>query len=574
MTAVSWKPRSPDAPPSDDVLENLAGQLCISPFLAQLLWQRGFTGAQEMSYFLSPNLRHLAPPSSLPGIPEAAEILVKCVADTGRLLVWGDYDVDGITSTALVKDFFARHGVKVRHHIPSRLEHGYGLHIPAIEQIAAEGVTHILTADCGISDTAPIARARELGIIVVVSDHHLPGDSLPDANAICNPRMGDCPCPDLAGVGVVFLLMAAVNALLEKHGSSRVDMRDFLDLVALGTLADVVNLTGQNRILVKNGLLCISAPSRPGIVALKRVCKHDPSAALEAGQIVYMLAPRINAAGRLGQSDIALNLLLTRDRADADVLAASLDKLNTERREEEKRIQAEAMEQAHIQAAQGKMGLVLHAPHWHPGIIGIVASRVAETLNRPTLVLCDDRHAIKGSGRSVPDFDLHAALTCCADLFLGFGGHRQAAGVTLHPARLPDLARRFNDIAMDMIGASPAQPMIYVDGDLPFSQAAEFTFLKELEMLHPFGPGNPEPVFASPPVLVKSISSRPGGMTLMKFADTDHGVTLQAKSWQEKTSMPQTAIGKHVHLAYTPRIDRYNGAASVEIKLRDWKEAE
>ena len=524
-----------------------------------------------MAQFLAPNLRNLAPLDEWPDFLNAARVLFDALEEGRSMLVWGDYDVDGITATALVKDFLAFHGVEIRYHIPSRLETGYGLDTSVIEQLAREGVSLILTVDCGISDLEPIARARELGVTVIVSDHHLPGDELPTANAICNPRLGPCPCPALAGVGVAFLLMAALNILFEKKTGKKADMRDYLDLVAMGTLADVVELTGQNRILVKNGLLTLAGGRRPGLAALKNVCKQSPTASLEAGQVVYMLAPRINAAGRLGKSDIAVNLMLTQDRDEAAQLAQELNTLNLARREEEKEIMVEALEQAQQQVESGRMGLVLHKPHWHPGIIGIVASRIVETLNRPTVVLCSDRGVIKGSGRSIAEFDLHAALTACSSLFIAFGGHRQAAGVTLAEENLIPFADQFNKIAAGELGDEASPPTVSIDADLGFADAANFTFLKELELLHPFGPGNPEPVFLSPPVTVKSVQTRNGGLNLTEFTQTEAKVTLRGKTWRQHASLPQSMKGKTVRLAYTPHIDRYNVIPSIELKLRAWK---
>ncbi|MDL2210271.1 single-stranded-DNA-specific exonuclease RecJ [Desulfovibrio sp. OttesenSCG-928-O18] len=569
----SWPSRYSGPLPDDGTLRRFAERLEISPSFASLLWRRGFTTLDGMSLFLAPNLRNLTPLSEWPDFTAGAETLAKALEEGRSMLVWGDYDVDGITSTALVKDFMAFHGITVRHHIPSRLKAGYGLNTAVIEELAKEGVSLLLTVDCGISDLEQIARAKELGMTVVISDHHLPGEELPKADAICNPRLGPCPCPALAGVGVAFLLMAALNVLFAEKTGKKADMRNYLDLVALGTLADVVELTGQNRILAKNGLLTIAEGRRPGIAALKSVCNQSPTAALEAGQVVYMLAPRINAAGRMGQSDIAVTLMLTQDRDEAARLAAELDSLNLARREEEKEIMAEALKQAEEQAEAGRMGLVLHAPHWHPGIIGIVASRIVETLHRPAVVLCTERGAIKGSGRSVADFDLHAALTACSDLFIAFGGHRQAAGVTLAEENLTVFADRFNTLAAEGLGGEPAPPAVSIDAELAFDQAVDFTFLKELELLHPFGPGNPEPVFLSPPVTVKSVQTRGGGLNLTEFTHTETGVTLRGKTWRAHAALPQSMKGKTVRLAYTPHIDRYNGVASVELKLRAWKPA-
>lgn len=569
--AACWKNRHEAEDPPAAVIERLAENLEISPFLARLLWRRGLTGVDAMSLFLSPGLRHLAPPPAWPGFHEAALLLADKLAEGGSFLVWGDYDVDGITSTALVTEFLGRHGIAAASHIPSRLEDGYGLTCAAMERLAAEGVTVLITVDCGISDVEAVARARELGMTVIISDHHLPGETLPPAHAICNPRLGSSPCPSLAGVGVAFMLMATLNGILAERGAERADMRDFLDLVALGTLADVVELSGQNPVLVKNGLLTIASGRRPGIAALKSVCGQSPAGALEPSQVVFMLAPRINAAGRLGKSEVALRLLLTHDYAEAASLASQLDELNNARREEEKAIQAEAAAQAESQAALGRMGLVLHAPHWHPGIIGIVASRIVECFHRPALVLCDDRGSVKGSGRSVAAFDLHSALTECSDLFTAFGGHRQAAGVTMPPENLSLFAERFNQLAIAALGYTPSPPVVLVDGELSFTDAADFTCLKELELLQPFGPGNPEPVFISPPVRVSSVQTKHNGLNITSLTHAASGITLRAKTWKETGAIPPVMKGAVLRLAYTPRIDRYNGVATVELKLRDWQ---
>lgn len=570
---ASWNTRYAGPPPELPEMRILAEKLDISASLASLLWRRGFQDIEEMAQFLAPNLRNLAPLSEWPDFVKGAEVLAKGIAEGRSILVWGDYDVDGITATALVKDFLSLHGITARHHIPSRLKAGYGLNTAIVEQLAAEGVSLLLTVDCGISDIEPVKRAKELGMTVVISDHHLPGDEVPPADAICNPRLGPCPCPALAGVGVAFILMAALNTLLAEQGRPKADMREYLDLVALGTLADVVDLTGQNRILTKNGLLSIASGKRCGIAALKSVCNQSPTAALEAGQIVYMLAPRINAAGRMGQSDIAVELMLTRDRERARKLAGELDELNFARREEEKQIMVEALKQAEAQAAEGRMGLVLHGENWHPGIIGIVASRIVDALHRPSIVLCTDRGALKGSGRSVLNFDLHAALTACSDLFIAFGGHKQAAGVTLPPENLNTFARRFDLLSAEGLGGKASAPPVAIDAEVTFDLAADFAFLKELELLHPFGPGNPEPVFLSPPVTVKSVQTRNGGLNLTEFTHKETGVTLRGKTWRAHASLPPDMKGKTVRLAYTPHIDRYNGIASIELKLRAWQPA-
>ncbi len=566
-----WKFRQDTALPLPDGFSDWAGHLELSPLLTRLLWQRGMHSLEAMRAFLNPALRGLAPLEVWPGLTEAAAVLSEGLLRGEKLCVWGDYDVDGITATALVLDFLSRHGFRAVSHIPDRLSEGYGLNKAGISRLAEEGVSLLLTVDCGISDIEAVTRARELGMTVVVSDHHLPGEDLPPAHAIVNPRLRECPCAALAGVGVAFLLMAAVNVLFERRGMPRADMRAFLDLVALGTLADVVDLNGQNRILVKNGLLKVAEAGRVGLAALKTACNFAPAASLGAGQVVFTLAPRINAAGRLGSSKAALELLLTEDRRKAADYAAELSRLNIERRDEEERIFKESRMQAEEQVEAGRMGLVLYSRDWHPGVIGIVASRVVESLHRPCVVFSAAESFLKGSGRSVPGFDLHGAFTACADLLLGFGGHKMAAGLSMLPERLEDFRDRFHNLAASSLGAEPQEAECMIDAELAFPEA-DFDLLKELEILQPFGMGNAEPVFASPPVRVKAMRGRPGLM-LLDLEDEKSGFTLTAKAWRHLADMPQSLKGRRIRIAYTPRIDRYNGAASIELRLKDWKEA-
>ncbi len=310
---MQWIYRAQQAAPPPDI-SAWADRLEISLPLTNFLWSRGLQSLEDMELFLNPGLRRLAPLEAWPGLKEAADVLVTGLLAGKKLCVWGDYDVDGITSTALITEFTTSRGFPCAHHIPGRLTEGYGLNKEQIGRLAEEGVDLLLTVDSGISDIAAVAHAKSLGMTVVISDHHLPAEELPPADAIVNPRLAPCPCPSLAGVGVAFFLAAAMNAALDASGRGKADIRPLLDLVALGTLADVVDVNGQNRILIKNGLLLISKGARVGIAALKTACNLSPAAALDAGQVVFALAPRINAAGRLGSSETALELLLTQDR--------------------------------------------------------------------------------------------------------------------------------------------------------------------------------------------------------------------------------------------------------------------
>ncbi len=551
-----------------------AERLGVPPLVTSLLWQRGLSSLQEMDTFLSPGLRHLAHPDRWPGIKEAVDVLEHDIQKGKGVLVWGDYDVDGITGATLMFQVLSFHGVPVQVHLPDRRTEGYGLNIPMLETLASEiapDSTLLLTVDCGISDVGAVARARELGFTVVISDHHLPPPELPAAQAITNPRLGENPCPHLAGVGVAFFLMAALNARLEKLSGKKLDMRKVLDLVALGTLADMVSLTGQNRILVKNGLLSITEARRPGLAALKAASGFSPAASLGAGQIIFNLAPRINAAGRLGNPVLAHDMLRTESHDTAASLARSLSSMNNDRRTEEDRIFKEALKQA--EEEKDRLGLVLYGKDWHQGVIGIVASRIVEEFYRPVLILCADGDTLKGSGRSTNEFDLHAGLTRCADLLLGYGGHRQAAGLRLAPEQLASLRERFDSVVREALGDTPLTPTLKIDAELPFIQASDFTVLKGLELLQPFGIGNPEPIFVSEPLLVRK--RRAFGHSrehvALEVTEMTSGITLQAKAWRQASQIPDTLIGKRIRLAYTPGINAYNGIASVELRIRDWE---
>ncbi|MCH5276321.1 MAG: single-stranded-DNA-specific exonuclease RecJ [Desulfovibrionaceae bacterium] len=548
---------------------NLADASGVSPRLASLLWRRNVRDTDEMRLFLSPMLRHLAMPTAWPGVGEAADLLMHGLTTGKRLAVWGDYDVDGVTATALVMQVLRHHGFLVEWHLPDRLAEGYGLNVEHVERLAASGVGMLLTVDCGISDTAAIARARELGMEVVVSDHHLPPATLPPADVLCNPRLGDCPCASLAGVGVAFFLMAEINSRLAALGRPRFDMRQTLDLVALGTLADMVSLEGQNRILVKNGLLKIAEARRPGVAELKVVSGYQPLAFLGAGQVVFSLAPRLNAAGRMAHATLALDLLCCDDHNRAAELARQLNDHNTERRRQEEQIVEEARVQA--EACLADPALVLAGADWNQGVIGIVASRMVERYNKPAVILCADGETLKGSGRSVPSFDLHQGLSRCADLLVGYGGHRMAAGVRMEPSRLKEFRERFLSVARAELGDTPAPSSLTLDGELNFAAASDFTFLKELEMLQPFGVGNPEPVFASPPLTVlgrKLFGSQRDHVDL-ELQDESCGTILHAKAWRQAGVLPSSMTGKRLRLAYSPSIDMYNGIANVDIKIRD-----
>ena len=547
---------------------SMAEALGISPAIAALLLRRGCDTAEAMDAYLSPGLRRLMPPAAIPGMSEAAALLARTLDAGGRVAIWGDYDVDGITGTALLVEFLRGRGHDPLWRLPERAAEGYGLNASGIEELAAAGATLLVTVDCGIGGVAEVARAKELGLGVIVTDHHLPGPQLPPADVVVDPKLAEGPGWDLAGVGVAFFLAAALNRLLPGEPS---DVRRLLDLVALGTLADVVPLAGQNRILAKNGMLLLAEAPRPGIHALKEVCNHNPKAALTASQVTFGLAPRINAAGRMGRPDAALSLLLAPDLDTARPLAAELDAENARRRAEEDAILAEAMAQA--EAGPDRFGLTLYAPHWHQGVIGIVASRVAERRNRPTLILTSDpaKGLLKGSGRSIENCDLHGLLCEIADVLQGFGGHKQAAGLSILPENLDALGRAFDAAAARALGPAVPPPTLRLDGELSFGEVTA-TLVRELGLLEPFGCGNPEPLFASPPVSVLSRRVFGENHVAVSLRDAAAGVTLRGKAWRMADVFGERNAGRAVRVAYTPKMSYFSGVPEIELRLRDIQE--
>jgi single-stranded-DNA-specific exonuclease len=551
---------------SPDELEPLSEELGISALLASILNARGFRSRTAMDTFLSPGLRYLHPIEDWPGLEDAAKLLARAALEGDTIAVWGDYDVDGITATALVKDFFTRRGYTVLHHLPNRLQEGYGMNVSGVEQLAEQNVRCLITVDCGIADIEPIRRARELGMTVIVTDHHIPGEQLPPAHAILNPRMGTWPCCDLAGVGVAFFLAAGLNRVLP---GTALDIRIFLDLVALGTVADVVKLSEQNRILVKNGLLLLKEGRRPGIRALKKSCKLQPEDAVGAGTIGFGLAPRINAAGRLGSPDLALELLLAESEEAARPLAQRLEKMNIERKSLEQQTLEEAVRQA--EAMPDSRGLVLYSPNWHPGVIGIVASRIVDAFHRPCLLLAKDTQAgqLKGSGRSIPEFDLHAGLRECRHLLTRFGGHRLAAGAALAEAQLPDLREAFSNAVSAQLGTDVRRPSLSLDGRLGFEHI-DLPLIQELELLEPVGPGNPRPVFLSPRVKVLQQKFLSRGKHLdLTLRDENSGVILRGVLWREGEKWHERSLqGSGLLVAFTPKQSAYRGLCRIELTIR------
>jgi single-stranded-DNA-specific exonuclease len=477
-----------------DRVAALVEELGVSETMATVLVRRGLGDTCDAAAFLATE----APahdPLALGDMAAAVERIRAAVAAGERICVHGDYDVDGISATAVAVLVLRELGANVEWRLPSRFEEGYGLAAGTIERLAEDGVDLVLTVDCGITAVDEVRRARELGLDVIVTDHHRPAETLPGCPIVAT-RPSDYPCADLCGTGVVYTL---ARALL---GSDHPAVARVLDLVALATIADVVPLVDENRALAAAGLRALARTGRPGLQELMRTAHVDP-AAVDATSVAFRLAPRINAAGRLGRPDVALELLLTDDRATARELAGTLEELNRERQGVEERILREAV--ATVEGwpaeARARRGYVLWNEGWHEGVIGIVASRLVERFHRPVVLIARSGEGWKGSGRSIPDFDLHGGLAACAEQLERFGGHRAAAGLTIAEERIEDFAAAFARHADAALADVDLRPLTTVDAIVP-AGALTLDLAQELDRLAPFGLGNPEPT-----LLVASIEA-------------------------------------------------------------------
>ena len=499
LRGAVWRHPEFDAPAA----ERLRRELSLHPTVARLLVQRDLADPDGARRFLRPSLDDLHDPSRLADLDRAVERLLGAVGRREPIVVHGDYDADGVSSTVMLRRALELLGGDVSHFIPERLRDGYGLQAETVERLQARGARVLVSVDCGIRSVAAAKRARELGVDLVVTDHHEPEADLPPAFAVINPRRPDCPYPDkdLAGAGVAFKL---VQALCRRAGRTAW-LQGFVKLAAIGTLADAVPLRGENRVLAKVGLDRLSSgPHTAGLQALLDA-SGPAGRRIDSGNVAFQVAPRINAAGRMRSAELATRLLLaTRaaDAAEAQELAAALDAENARRREEEAAIVAEARQVVERDPEVGARNLlVVWGAGWHRGVIGIVASKLVETFARPAIVLSVDGEQAHGSGRSIPGFDLLAALERAADLFVRFGGHRQAAGLVIESRRLTEMRRRLAAYADERLGPEDLVPRLTVDAPLPLTEVRE-GLLRDLAALEPFGRGNLRPVFHAAPVEV------------------------------------------------------------------------
>jgi single-stranded-DNA-specific exonuclease len=535
----------------------LANELELSPVTAAILVRRGHSTPAAARSFLSADERHDA--LELPGVHEACEAILRHVAAGSPIVVHGDYDVDGVCSTAILVRALRGLGAEPRWHIPSRAD-GYGLSIATVERLAAAGAGLLVTVDCAITATAEVARARELGLEVVVTDHHRPAAELPDC-PIVHPGLGDYPFPELCAAAVAHKLAQAMYRIA---GRDETVLDEDLDLVGLATVADVVPLRGENRRLVRDGLAALARTTKPGLRALMRVSGVERGTVTEHA-LGFRLAPRINAAGRLQRADAALELVLTEDESRATDVADELDLLNRERQDTETRIlfEAEAARAEHPEAP----AYVLAGEGWHPGVIGIVASRMVERYHRPCVVIALDGDTGRGSGRSISSFDLHAGLAACSEHLTRFGGHRAAAGLEIDRANVDAFREAFVAHAASVLSPADLVAEQRIDAVVPGS-ALGTDLAEELELMAPFGHGNPAPTLLVPAARVSEVRSMGKDGQHARFTLSGGGTRARAVAFRTAARLLPSSEDERYDAAVRLELNEWNGTVEPRLVLR------
>ena len=558
----------------------LAQALGIGPQAAGVLFARGFQEASTARRFLCPSLDDLHDPLQLRSMDCALERLTRAIRNHEKILIYGDYDVDGTTSVVILKRAIEMAGGTADFHVPDRLRDGYGMRPEVVETAASRGVSLIISVDTGIRAAEVVRRASELSIDVIITDHHLPEAELPPALAVLNPNRPDCDYPEknLCGVGVAFKLVQALLGGLDwpKDKLRRV-IESFLKLVAIGTVADVVPLTGENRIIVKHGLGGLRDVRNPGLRALLDVAGFIGGSAPSATQVAFRIAPRMNAAGRMATANDVIEMLLTTDMERARALAEQLHTLNSERQKTEADIIETILDEcARVPVDDAQAALVFSAPDWHRGVLGIVASRLVERFHRPVFVLSEDAESgfAQGSGRSIPRFHLLEALESMPELLVKFGGHYHAAGLTLAAKDVGTFRRRFQDYAAARLTPEDFRPELEIDGIITLREINERT-VAEISSLAPFGCGNATPMFAAtnvevagPPVVWKEKH--------LRVPLRQEGRMLWLKAWNFADRIGELTPGTRVDAALTLEEDSYssaNGLPGWSAVLRDVRAA-
>lgn len=554
--------------------QTLCGEFDLHPLIAQILWNRGIREVDHAHDFLEPSLSDIHDPFLMKDMMSAVGEVLKAIERGDRISIHGDYDVDGVCSVGVLFGFLRDIGANVTYFIPTRDQNGYGLNIETVRRMHAEGVGLLITTDCGISNVEEVAAANALGMRCIIVDHHTIPPVLPAARAILNPLQLDCgfPFKHLAAVGVTFNFVVALRSELRERGVFNVvpepDLRRYLDLVAMGTIADVMPLVDENRIFVRLGLEVLAKRRRAGVSALMDQAAVEIGP-VDARTVSYRIAPRINAAGRMSDASICVELLTTRDYKLAVKLATSLEELNGARQEEERGILEEAMAEAQRQVDLDHRVLVIAGENWHRGVLGIVASRVMEQHHRPAVLMGIEDGISRGSARSVEGINLVDTFRRVDHLLATYGGHSLAAGLSLKAENLAEFTEHVQEAVLHVLGSNPIpQPKLTLDGVVDFADI-NGKLVRELELLGPFGAGNPEPVLLSSHTVASNVRVVSEKHLRARFRDNSGTIEGFGFAMGEHLTM----MKKPVAVAFVPRQFRGHGRPRLEIQLRDVREA-
>ena len=543
-------------------VEKIKNEYGISNLLAKILVNRNLTKNEDIDLFLKPTRHDFHNPYLMPDMALAVDRIIKAINNKEKILIYGDYDVDGITSITVVKNFLLERGANVTQYIPNRLNEGYGLNKDAIKKISEDGVNLIITVDCGISGIEEVDYANSLGLEVIVTDHHEVGEILPNAIAVVDAKRKDNTYPfrELAGVGVGFKLIQAIAQRLELEEK---EYLKYLDIVCIGTISDIVPLVDENRVIAKLGLKLVEVTKNVGLKALLEASGYKK---IDSFTVSFGLAPRINACGRMGKEKEALNLFLTQDENEAKKIALMLNEYNKERQDIEKRIYEDAVNKIEKSETNNKQVLVLGSENWHHGVIGIVASKITDLYFKPSILICFEEDEGKGSGRSVPGFDLHEALMNCNTYLEKFGGHSMAVGVTLKKENFEKFKEEFEKYAQNS-NICDIIPIIKIDEEITLEDI-NIKAVEELNMLEPFGEANKMPLFMYKNLKIHSIRTLSEGKHI-KLTLKDNNFYIDSIGFNLGHFAEEYQIGDKVDIVGSLEINRFNGRESVQINLKD-----
>lgn len=546
----------------EELIKQIATKHNISELLAKILVNRGITGEEEIEIFLNPKRNNFHNPFLLNDMEKAVDRIIKAIETKEKTIIYGDYDVDGITSITVLKKFLNERGLQVDYYIPNRLDEGYGLNDEAIKKIAEQGYTLMITVDCGISGIEEVKKATSYGIETIITDHHEQLETLPEAYAIVNPKRKDNTYPfrGLAGVGVVFKVIQAIS---QKLNLDEKEYLKYLDIVCIGTISDIVPLVDENRVIAKLGLMLVKCTKNIG---LGELIKETGYKNVDSFMVSFGIAPRINACGRMGKQEEALELFLTDDYEKACTITKNLNQYNLQRQEIEKNIFDQAIEELQKENIDNLNSIVLAGENWHHGVIGIVASRITEKYFKPTILIGIENQIGKGSGRSVPGFDLHDALAQSAEYLEKYGGHEMAVGLSLNKDKIKDFKIHFEQIAKDK-NVKSIVPVIKIDCEIGKKELNKQT-VEQIKLLEPFGEKNKPPLISYKNLKIVSIRTLSEGKHL-KLMLKDGNDTVNAIGFNLGELINDYLIGDKVDVVGTLEINNYNCEEQIQINIKD-----